>query len=210
LWRGRYTLAMPRKNKKPETPCAFPECGRLSTTAGFCHSHYNQKREGRELRPLRLKRKAGSPPLILYDEVPCPVAGLDGPCHVYSRGKQTDGYGTTTYNGKLITAHRYLWIKENGPISGNLELDHMCRVRACCNIRHLRLVTHRINMMENSNSPVVGFAARTHCSKGHPFNQENTILTDPARRRCRTCERLRSRRNYDKTRKKPKPAEFYV
>lgn len=32
--------------------CTFPDCGRDATCKGLCHTHYEQQRKGRELRPI--------------------------------------------------------------------------------------------------------------------------------------------------------------
>lgn len=41
----------------------------------------------------------------------------------------------------LIMNHRLKWEEVHGEIQKGLEVDHMCRNRACCNIEHLQLLT---------------------------------------------------------------------
>jgi Holliday junction resolvase RusA-like endonuclease len=43
-------------------------------------------------------------------------------------------------------AHRQVYIDFNGPIEGNLPLDHLCRNPRCVNPDHLEPVTQRVNM----------------------------------------------------------------
>lgn len=63
--------------------------------------------------------------------------GFVTPCHVWQLGIDKRGYGT--FRGKK--AHRVKWEEANGPIPDGMQLDHLCRVRACCNPEHLELVT---------------------------------------------------------------------
>jgi hypothetical protein len=56
-----------------------------------------------------------------------------------------NGYGQIYVEGKLQSTHRFAWMMAHGPIPDGLEIDHMCWNRACCNVDHLRLVTHEEN-----------------------------------------------------------------
>ena len=58
-----------------------------------------------------------------------------------------DGYFRThdpRYTGKgrapLIMYHRYVWEINKGAIPVGYEIDHLCRNRACCNIKHLQCI----------------------------------------------------------------------
>ncbi|MGZ6854085.1 MAG: HNH endonuclease [Mycobacteriaceae bacterium] len=82
-----------------------------------------------------------------------------------------------------------------GPIPRGLELDHLCRNRRCVNPDHLEPVSHR----ENCHRAELGVAAadimrsRTHCPRGHKYDQSNTYRTPKGYRVCRTCHRDRER-----------------
>lgn len=85
-------------------------------------------------------------------------------------------------------AHRLAWFLTRGPIPPGRTIDHKCRVRRCCNPRHLRLMTNVDNARDN------GFATRTHCPQGHEYDDLNTYRDPKGHRRCRTCARDRVRR----------------
>lgn len=72
--------------------------------------------------------------------------GYETPCWVWTGNFQTHGYGTITVDGKGRVAHRFRWEKVNGPVPDGLELDHLCRNRACVNLDHLEPVTHAENV----------------------------------------------------------------
>jgi hypothetical protein len=86
------------------------------------------------------------------------------------------------------SAHRWAYEAFVGPIPEGLEIDHLCRNRACVNPAHLDPVTHQENMSR-------GKAARmTHCHKGHPFDEANTRMEAYGSRRCKECNNAASRR----------------
>lgn len=81
-------------------------------------------------------------------------------------------------------AHRYVWIAYRGPIPPDLEVDHLCRNRACCNPAHLELVSHATNQARGqgwrlSNSKT--------CKQGHPWTKANTYWSKTRYRTCRRC-----------------------
>jgi hypothetical protein len=169
--------------------CSFPGCEKPLESRGLCTGHANQSRRGRLLTPLaarKHRRKSSSYPELTCDEAACDNPLLCGSCHVFRYSKNTYGYGRFTINHKNHFVHRWVWELENGPIPAGMEIDHMCRNRACCNIDHLRLVTRAVNTLENSVSFSAINKAKTHCINGHPFNEENTRMYRGGRS-CRTC-----------------------
>lgn len=66
----------------------------------------------------------------------------DNGCWIWQRGLNSfSGYGML---GRQW-AHRVVYEREFGPIPEGLELDHLCRVRACVNPVHLEPVTKNEN-----------------------------------------------------------------
>src|SRR5690606_7471316 len=93
----------------------------------------------------------------------------------------------------LRYVHRVTYEAFVGPIPEGLEVDHLCRNRACCNPEHLEPVTrseNRRRAWRDAPRPPRPLAAE--CRKGHPFDEENTLWERRGKRRCRACHRARS------------------
>lgn len=115
-------------------------------------------------------------------------------CWIFEGNRNAYGYGRIRRGkGQRGTAmvHRVVYEHFVGPIPDGLQLDHLCRVRACCNPEHLEPVTTQENVLRGNGVSAVN-ARKTHCIHGHPFDDLNTC-TDPTwGRKCRTCARTRA------------------
>lgn len=114
-------------------------------------------------------------------------------CWTWRGSRQSAGYGLFSIAGLTVYAHRAAWELLRGPIPSGLEIDHLCRNRACVNPDHLEPVTTRVNSLRSDNLGGVN-ARKTHCPKGHPYDEPNTWVDKSNRRHCRTCRVETTRR----------------
>lgn len=125
----------------------------------------------------------------------------DNGCWRWLLYKLPNGYGMIGMGHACKKyVHRVAHEAWKGPIPPGLVIDHLCRVRDCCNPEHLEAVTPSQNTMRGDTRPV-RLAARSECSQGHEYTPENTRMRkDNNGRRCVTCVRESSRRNYERKR----------
>lgn len=101
-----------------------------------------------EMLPARLVRK---------------IRIVDG-CWIWVGARGPAGYGNSWHPAKYrwMSSHRLVYELLVGAIPSGLQLDHLCRNRACCNPAHLEPVTPRTNTQR-------GALALATCKAGlHP------------------------------------------
>lgn len=92
--------------------------------------------------------------------------------------------------GKSWYAHRLTYEAMVAPIPDGYTIDHLCRVRNCCNPDHLEAVppaenTRRaVKVRYNGPKPVV---RKGHCPAGHPYDATNGRVRRNGSVVCRTC-----------------------
>lgn len=121
-------------------------------------------------------------PTAFWDRV---TVDQDG-CWIWVAHVDRKGYGKFACNGAHREAYRALVSAE---IDG-LDIDHLCRVRACVNPVHLEAVSHAENIRRGrSGAPQ---AERTHCPRGHEYSGDNLYIGKKAKgqtnRQCRACK----------------------
>ena len=113
-----------------------------------------------------------------------------GDCLVWTGPVNNRGYAHIYLNGRRQMAHRVAYELSKGPIPDGLEIDHLCRNRACVNPEHMEPVTHTENCARASR-------AKTHCLRGHEYTPENTRRSlnhaGGLSRSCKACHRDRER-----------------
>lgn len=68
-----------------------------------------------------------------------------GTCWIWTGECKDKGYGDISLNGKHYFVHRVMYAIHYGVDPGNFMVDHTCNTRACCNPKHLELVTPKEN-----------------------------------------------------------------
>lgn len=67
-------------------------------------------------------------------------------CWEWVGQRDDNGYGVVYSDGRTQSAHRAVWALLVGPIGDGMQLDHLCRLRACVNPTHLEEVTGTENL----------------------------------------------------------------
>lgn len=125
--------------------------------------------------------------LAKVEDAPCPVEGL-GPCLLWTGAIQSAGYALLKPDGPRRTApvlaHRLAYEHWVGPIPDGLQIDHLCRVRACVRPEHLEPVTRHENQRRGARGLHDG---RERCVSGRHLLEGN-VYEWRGRRYCRPCQ----------------------
>lgn len=72
-------------------------------------------------------------------------------CWIWHGARFSSGYGACGFRGTTTVAHRAIWQALYADLPRNVDLDHLCRVRACANPDHLEPVTRSMNLMRGAH-----------------------------------------------------------
>lgn len=128
-----------------------------------------------------------------------PKVSVEDECWVWKGYVGSCGYGwfrPYPVPATMWRAHRFHWCVYFGGVPTGLELDHLCRNRACVRIAHLEPVTRKENVRrgKTSSKRIEEWVKRTHCKWDHAFDVANTYYRDmSAQRGCRKCHAISER-----------------
>lgn len=107
--------------------------------------------------------------------------GHTSPCWIWTGPLDGRGYGRTSVPtiGPRVRIHRATYELCVAKIPDGLTIDHLCRVRACCNPAHLEAVTQ----YENSRRAGL-YDLKSHCACGVELTEETRA---GKRSKCRAC-----------------------
>lgn len=129
--------------------------------------------------------------------IPCLNPNLVGLCLIWTGGLSSKGYGRICFEGRTQQVHRVAYEALGYVIPEGKQLDHLCRVRACWNHKHVEPVTNKENVLRGIGISA-NYAARDRCQRGHLFVPGNLLKNSPGRtgRKCRECDLERKREYY--------------
>lgn len=105
-----------------------------------------------------------------------------------------NGYGRFWVSGRSLLAHRVSYELSGLQIPDGMQLDHVCRNRACVNPGpdHLEPVDLATNVLRGAGLSATN-KRKTHCLRDHLLDEANTYITPSGARQCITCQRQRVR-----------------
>lgn len=174
-----------------------PDSAQLRNFGTVSGAPVAQSEEQRTFNPRvrRSKRRGGT--INSPDQLPanmrskiqlelCPRPELPGFCWGWTGCLNSRGYGCIAVEGKSQLAHRVAYKLAIGPIPPNLQIDHLCTNKQCCNPSHLEAVTGKVNCERTD------VATKIRCVNGHPLIAPNLVLKPRRRsgltiRNCRVC-----------------------
>lgn len=163
--------------------CTLDDCDLPHVARGYCNGHYQRWYKYGD--PLAVGR---GPQQTASDRFWSRVVGGDmDSCWIWQGATNAAGYGRF-FDHRDHQAHRWAYENMRAPIPAGLEIDHLCRTRACVNPWHLEPVTGRVNRQRTS------VAMATHCQRNHEFTPDNTYRKPKRQtRECIQCRALNRR-----------------
>lgn len=133
--------------ERVRTFCATGTCNRPVEAWGMCSKHYARWRKHGD--PLGGGRSYETPEESFANRVE-----PQGDCLFWTGSRDESGYGHFWTGEVLTRAHRYAWMRVNGPIPDGMLVDHICHNKPCVEVKHLRLATHQQNIAYRSGPTI--------------------------------------------------------
>lgn len=115
-------------------------------------------------------------------------------CLEWTGATDGHGYGQMNVGGRPEKVHRLMYRLWVGEIPEGLSIDHLCRNTLCALPDHLEAVTLSENTRRQLAATGHANARKTHCPKGHPYDESNTRhATKGTGRVCRICRAASSK-----------------
>lgn len=154
----------------------------MARSRGLCSKHYT--RLVRNGDPMRVRDPLRLAPI---EEKFWSRVDFREECWLWTGSKNNIGYGMFQSTPGINVAHRWSWAYFGNCLPKGLELDHLCRNRACVRPDHLEPVSHRENVLRGVG-PSANHAQKTECPRGHKY--DHVSYGKRTTRRCRTCDRV--------------------
>lgn len=106
-------------------------------------------------------------------------------CWEWVAYRMKSGYGQFSDQGRVVYAHRYSYEQHHGPIPDGMQVDHLCRNRACVNPAHLESVTQQENLRRGV------LRTKRACPRGHEYDYAQP---SNGSRRCSACDKIHADR----------------
>lgn len=114
---------------------------------------------------------------------------------IWQGAKDSAGYARfhmTRVKGQGYAEKAYRWSYAHfvGPIPEGYDVHHVCEIPLCVNPDHLQALSRREHTLAAGHRNVAAVNARkTHCKRGHAFDEANTYWFNGGRSRaCRKCK----------------------
>lgn len=137
-------------------------------------------------------------------------------CWLWRGPTNVCGYGIFWRYDHPFLVHKLMYQFNGGALNRGEQIDHLCKVRICCNPKHLEAVKHLENLARSSrflgrrDLSSSGFRL-THCPHGHEYTEDNIIRYKCKRGfshiKCRLCGVERQRKIRQKTKIMREPNE---
>jgi hypothetical protein len=197
--------------------CSVDGCSDDVFVKGMCRTHYHRNWRLGDPEAKLTRNAPGTPTQTrLWSFV---QRGGQNDCWPWAGNIDRGGYGLFKVGPKQRIAHRLMYELLIAPIPEGMDLDHLCHTRdmachggsqcahrRCVNPAHLEPVSGRINSLRGRSQPAAN-ALKTHCPKGHAYDERNTYVNPrTGGRTCRECNN-ESQKNYQERKRRSRQDE---